>query len=227
LLAVTTCLPALSAAFTQAMAGPFLAADQFDQHVDVGFRGHFHGIVEPLDAGQIDAAVAARGRGADGGDDDRPAALRGQFVGLGGEDSDHDDAPTVPRPATRRRATLHSCSGMPPVRNRRAQRRAPSATTLSGFACVLGEEPLDVARRLADAVLVLDQRDAHEIVAVLAEADARRDRDIGLLDQQLGEFERAELAEGSGIGAQANIVAAGAGTPSRPAKASTMTSRRR
>ena len=55
------------------------------------------------------------------------------------------------------------------------------------------EEALDAARGLADALLVLDQREAHIIVAVLAEADARRDRDIGLLDQQLGEFEAAEM----------------------------------
>src|SRR5271166_3447517 len=40
------------------------------------------------------------------------------------------------------------------------------------------------ARGLADALLVLDQREAHKVVAVLAEADARRDGDVGLLDQQ-------------------------------------------
>ena len=44
-------------------------------------------------------------------------------------------------------------------------------------------------------MLVLDQRDAHVIVAMLAEADAGRHRHVGLLDQQLGEFERAEMPE--------------------------------
>ena len=89
------------------------------------------------------------------------------------------------------------------------------------------QEALDVARRLPDPVLVLDQRDAHMVVAMLAEADARRHRHVGVLDQKLGEFERAEMLNGSGIGAQANIDAAGAGTiqPAR-LKASTMTSRR-
>ena len=46
------------------------------------------------------------------------------------------------------------------------------------------EEAPDSTRGLADALLVLDQREAHEFVAVLAEADSRRDRDIGLFDQE-------------------------------------------
>src|SRR5690606_1465312 len=58
-----------------------------------------------------------------------------------------------------------------------------------------GEKTLDVARSLTDAVLVLDQRDAHIIVAVLAKADTRRDGHIGLLDQKLGEFKRTQRAE--------------------------------
>src|SRR5260370_19965110 len=57
------------------------------------------------------------------------------------------------------------------------------------------EEAPDAARRLADALLVLDQRAAHVIVAMLARTDAGRDRDFGLLDQQLGKFEAAEMAE--------------------------------
>src|SRR4026209_1911057 len=61
-----------------------------------------------------------------------------------------------------------------------------------------GEELLDVPRGLADAVLVLDQRDAHEALAVLAEAQAGRYRDVGLLDQQLGELHAAELPVGLG-----------------------------
>ena len=42
-------------------------------------------------------------------------------------------------------------------------------------------------------MLVLDQRDAHMIVTVVAKADARRDGDLRLLHQALGEFDRAEL----------------------------------
>src|SRR5271155_6011050 len=60
------------------------------------------------------------------------------------------------------------------------------------------EEAPDAARGLADALLVLDQREAHVIVAVLAKSDARRDRDVGLLDQKLRELEATEMAEALG-----------------------------
>ena len=70
-----------------------------------------------------------------------------------------------------------------------------SGTTLCSFSGAGFKETADVARGLADALLVLDQRDAHIAVAVLAEADARRHRDLGLLDQQLGEFDAAERLE--------------------------------
>jgi len=85
----------------------------------------------------------------------------------------------------------------------------------------------DVAGRLTDALLVLDQRDAHEPLAVLAKCNARRHRHLGLLDQQLGEFQAAQFGNASGNGAQANIEAAGGGTgnPARP-KLSTSASRR-
>ena len=42
---------------------------------------------------------------------------------------------------------------------------------------------------------VLDQRDADEPLAVFAEPDPRRDRDIGPLEQQLREFHRADAAK--------------------------------
>src|SRR6185312_16750463 len=45
------------------------------------------------------------------------------------------------------------------------------------------EEAADIARGLADALLVLDQRDTHEALAEFAKADARRHRKIRLLDQ--------------------------------------------
>ena len=44
------------------------------------------------------------------------------------------------------------------------------------------KEPADVAGRLTDPLLVLDQRDAHEALAVLAEAHARGHRDLRLLE---------------------------------------------
>ena len=44
-------------------------------------------------------------------------------------------------------------------------------------------------------MLVLDEREPHVAVAVLAEPDAGRDRDAGLLDQMLRKFEGAHLPE--------------------------------
>src|SRR5262245_124894 len=76
-------------------------------------------------------------------------------------------APTVPRPSRPMRTSLTSVT-----------------------------EVFETAKRLADSLLVLDQREADVALAVLAEADPRRDRDLGLLDQQLGELERADAAEG-------------------------------
>ena len=78
-----------------------------------------------------------------------------------------------------------------------------------------GEKCFDVksvARRSAGGP---DQRDAHEPLAVLAEADPGRDRDIGALKQQLLKGERRPR-NSCGIGAQANIVPCGAGM-SQPA----------
>ena len=60
------------------------------------------------------------------------------------------------------------------------------------------EEPLDAPGGLPDALLVLDQGQADIIVAMLAEPDAGRDRDLGPLDQQLGEFEAAKMPEALG-----------------------------
>ena len=58
-----------------------------------------------------------------------------------------------------------------------------------------GEEFPDIARGLADALLVLDQRDAHMAFAVFAEARPRRHRDAGFFDQQRREFDTAERPE--------------------------------
>src|SRR4051812_44350806 len=58
---------------------------------------------------------------------------------------------------------------------------------------VLAEHVADAARRLAQAMLVLDESDAHVVVAVVAEADARRDGDPRFLEQALGEPDGAEL----------------------------------
>src|SRR5665213_803180 len=57
------------------------------------------------------------------------------------------------------------------------------------------QEAADIARGLADALLVLDQRDANEPFAIFAETDAGRDREFGLLHQQRREFHAADALE--------------------------------
>ena len=55
-----------------------------------------------------------------------------------------------------------------------------------------GHELLEIAGGLADAVLVLDQRDAHIVVAEFTKADAGGNGDIRFLDQDFRELEAAE-----------------------------------
>src|SRR5205823_13029865 len=54
-----------------------------------------------------------------------------------------------------------------------------------GEVVAAGEEGLDVAGGLAQTLAVLDEREAHEPLAVLAKANPRRDRDVGAFEQQL------------------------------------------
>src|SRR3546814_19565063 len=58
-----------------------------------------------------------------------------------------------------------------------------------------GEELLDVLHGLADPVLVLDQRDAHIALAVLAEAAAGRDRHLRVLSEKFGDLQAAQPAD--------------------------------
>src|SRR5262249_49860167 len=79
-------------------------------------------------------------------------------------------------------------------------RDAPS----TGFGAALGrceratERLADAAHRLPGSVLVLDEREAHVLVPVLAEADARRHRHLSLREQELRGLERTHGAEGLG-----------------------------
>src|SRR2546425_8456962 len=68
--------------------------------------------------------------------------------------------------------------------------RSPSARSTA--------QVLEPAQRLTDSLLVLDEREADVAFAVLAEADTRRHGHLRLLDEQLGELERAQTAEGFG-----------------------------
>src|SRR5712692_115049 len=101
--------------------------------------------------------------------------------------------PTVPRP---RSAILISVMGRPEVAARAAgagaqPRRARRLRLARG-------ETLQAPQGLLDALLVLDQGEAHVALAVLPEADAGGDCHLALLDEHLGELERAHGAEGVG-----------------------------
>src|ERR1700736_165410 len=104
-------------------------------------------------------------------------------------------APTVPRPA---RPTLSGAT----MRFGNLTTEAPKSSAALGEGDDVVQlfrrgfkEPAQVAGRLPDALLVLDQRTANEPLAVLAEADAGRHRELGLLDQQGRELDGAKRAE--------------------------------
>src|SRR3989441_855952 len=90
-------------------------------------------------------------------------------------------APTVPRPSNPILTSVMSV--VPPGRNGRS-----------------AGELLEPAERLFDPLLVLDEREPHVALAVLAEPDARRDSHPRFLDEHFGELERAERAERLGDG---------------------------
>src|SRR5579872_1010344 len=100
--------------------------------------------------------------------------------------------PTVPHPS---RAIRTGCDFAPAIRT------LPGSLELCGcdaahFGCGrVREGLLDAANRLASAMLVLDQRETYEAVAIGAESDSRRDRNLGLAQQELGKFQRAHLTK--------------------------------
>src|SRR5262245_66414545 len=92
----------------------------------------------------------------------------------------------------RRRSMSAPCSWH---RRTTPRRIVPSPTGPTRTALAIAQQPADVAHGLADAVRVLDQREAHEALARGAEADAGRHGDLRALEQQLGELERAQRRE--------------------------------
>src|SRR5215813_10644392 len=88
-------------------------------------------------------------------------------------------APTVPRPNRPMRTSREPLT--------MDLRRSGSAAQL-----------LESAQCLTNPLLVLDERESHVALAVLAEADARRDGHLRLLDQELGELQGTEAREGVG-----------------------------
>src|SRR5271166_2347836 len=70
-----------------------------------------------------------------------------------------------------------------------------AATQLSDVVTA-GQESSDVARRLAQALTVLDEGDTDEPLAIFAKADPRRNCDISALEQELREGEAADRLKG-------------------------------
>ena len=194
-----------------------LPAHQLHEHVDAGIARERDRIGRPCAPWTDRASRSLGGSLARIGDQlDRAAGALGQRVARERMIMAATAEPTVPNPA---RPTL-SGSAMEDDPGRSVQRSAALGErhdVVQLFRRGFKKAP-DVAGGLADALLVLDQRDAHEALAVLAEADAGRDRDLGLLDQQRRELDAAERSERLGIGAQANIEARGGGIaqPARP-----------
>src|SRR5262249_48620975 len=114
-------------------------------------------------------------------------------------------APTVPSPAipnlrgaTMKRPRLgHIPEKACPTRCR-MKRRSPAFRERddvvqlfrSGF-----KQPAQVAGRLADALVVFEQRDPHIALALFAKRDARRYRELGLLNQQGRKLDAADGPE--------------------------------
>lgn len=85
-----------------------------------------------------------------------------------------------------------------------------------------GEEFFDIARRLADAVFVFYQCNADITFPIFAEPDAGRYCYVGFSRRSLENSSEPISAYFSGTGAQANIVAGGAGI-GHPARVSEST----
>ena len=77
-MAVTTCFPARSAASTESLATPLLAADQLDENVDRGILRQRHGVVDKTEARNVGITFLAPVERRHGHDLDRPADALGK-----------------------------------------------------------------------------------------------------------------------------------------------------
>src|SRR4029450_3260403 len=109
----------------------------------------------------------------------RRAPVRSSSISRRGRRILATPAPTVPSPSRPMRTSLAPL-----------MRRSPSVRSAAQL--------FEAAQGLADSLLVPDEREPHVALAVLAEADAGRHGDLGLLDQKLGELQRAQALEGIG-----------------------------
>ena len=75
-----------------------------------------------------------------------------------------------------------------------ASGRAQPRLGARGLGVEAGQRPAQIAHRLTDALLVLDQREADVALATGTETDARGERHVGFLHQHRSELDRAHVA---------------------------------
>ena len=92
LLAVTTDLPAVSAAVTARLRRIARPADQFDEDVDAGIGRERHRVGDPAQLLEVDAALLGARARAHRDDVDRPAAAGEQRLALLGDEPHHGGA---------------------------------------------------------------------------------------------------------------------------------------
>src|SRR6185436_17734530 len=188
LLAVTTGLPAFSAALTAASAGlpsppinstnASIPGSRASSTGSANQRSFFRSMPRSLPRERALTATTSIGRPHLSASTVRCWSIRRTT-----------EAPTVPRPA---RPTLRGAAMERPrpraFSNQNQAALAPLGKREDVMELFRGrfKKPANVARGLPDALFVLHKRDAHEALAALAEACPRRHRHLGLLDQELG-----------------------------------------
>ncbi len=68
--------------FYRCFSRTFVAADQFDEHIDIGLLRQFDGIIKPLNPGKIYTAIPSSVAGADSSNRYLLAALTSEHFGL-------------------------------------------------------------------------------------------------------------------------------------------------
>src|SRR5262249_55571690 len=168
-------------------------ADQLDEDVDVRIGRERHRIVHPFELAQVDRPLLRLRARRHGHHLDFAAAARRERAALAVDELDHRGADGSESGKTHSQRGDHGFGNLTTAPKN--QRRLARGTTLCNFSGPGFKAPPQIAGGLADALLVLDQRDAYEPFAMLAEADAGGYRELGLLDQQRRKVDRADRLE--------------------------------
>src|SRR5262249_17829021 len=158
---------------------------------DLAIGRERQGIADPAQLPAADIALLAARARADRHDLDRTAATGGQRIALALDQSgnarpDRAQTGNAKFQWSRHRRPVWKRSLLAPL----GQGNDVVQLFGTGF-----KKAADIARGLADALLVLDPRNPHVSLAIFAEPAAGRDRDLGLFDQQRGELDAAEGLE--------------------------------